>query len=295
MKRNLFGEICRCLVIYSFFFFSFFLFFFWLRQLGLNDLLRVTQLGTVKCLRSHLNSDPPDYRVGTVFTAPPSCSITHRPHIVVFDLADSDTIVPAANEILQYTGYVDILINNAGISYRGTIMDTALEVDKKVMETNYFGPVALTKAILPSMIAKKQGHIVVISSIQGKISIPFRSAYAASKHATQAFFDCLRAEMQQHEIDVTVICPGYIQTNLSLNALTADGSKYGVMDKNTASGRSPAEVAQTVLTAVGKKKKEVMVADMLPCLAVSLRTLSPRLFFYIMAMRAKKERKAKDS
>ncbi|KAM9099868.1 dehydrogenase/reductase SDR family member 7B [Sarcophilus harrisii] len=220
---------------------------------------------------------------------------THRPHIVVFDLADSDTIVPAANEILQYTGYVDILINNAGISYRGTIMDTALEVDKKVMETNYFGPVALTKAILPSMIAKKQGHIVVISSIQGKISIPFRSAYAASKHATQAFFDCLRAEMQQHEIDVTVICPGYIQTNLSLNALTADGSKYGVMDKNTASGRSPAEVAQTVLTAVGKKKKEVMVADMLPCLAVFLRTLSPRLFFYIMAMRAKKERKAKDS
>ncbi|XP_020864106.1 dehydrogenase/reductase SDR family member 7B isoform X5 [Phascolarctos cinereus] len=152
---------------------------------------------------------------------------THKPHVVVFDLADSDTIVPAANEILKYTGHVDILINNAGISYRGTIMDTALEVDKKVMETNYFGPVALTKAILPSMIEKKRGHIVVISSIQGKISIPFRSAYAASKHATQAFFDCLRAEIEQHEIEVTVICPGYIQTNLSLNAITADGSKYG--------------------------------------------------------------------
>ncbi|XP_074060946.1 dehydrogenase/reductase SDR family member 7B isoform X2 [Macrotis lagotis] len=220
---------------------------------------------------------------------------THEPHIVVFDLADSDTIVPAANEILKYTGHVDILINNAGISYRGSIMDTALEVDKKVMETNYFGPVALTKAILPSMIEKKQGHIVVISSIQGKISIPFRSAYAASKHATQAFFDCLRAEVEQHEVEVTVICPGYIQTNLSLNALTADGTKYGVMDKTTVSGRSPAEVAQTVLSAVGKKKKEVMVADLLPVLAIFLRTLSPRLFFYIMALRAKKERKEKSS
>ncbi|XP_007498528.1 dehydrogenase/reductase SDR family member 7B isoform X1 [Monodelphis domestica] len=220
---------------------------------------------------------------------------THRPHAVVFDLAESKTIVPAANEILKYSGHVDILINNAGVSYRGTIMDTALEVDKKVMETNYFGPVALTKAILPSMIEKKQGHIVVISSIQGKISVPFRSAYAASKHATQAFFDCLRAEVEQHDIEVTVISPGYIQTNLSLNALTADGSTYGVMDKNTANGRSPTEVAYAVLTAVGKKKKEVMVADLLPCLAVSLRTLFPRLFFYIMAMRARKERKGKTS
>ncbi|XP_044515773.1 dehydrogenase/reductase SDR family member 7B [Gracilinanus agilis] len=220
---------------------------------------------------------------------------THRPHAVVFDLAESKTIVPAANEILKYNGHVDILINNAGVSYRGTIMDTALEVDKKVMETNYFGPVALTKAILPSMIEKKQGHIVVISSIQGKISVPFRSAYAASKHATQAFFDCLRAEVEQHDIEVTVICPGYIQTNLSLNALTADGSKYGIMDKTTATGRSPTEVAHAVLTAVGKKKKEVMVADLLPCLAISLRTLSPRLFFYFMAMRARKERKGKNS
>uniref|UniRef100_A0A8C9KLD2 Dehydrogenase/reductase SDR family member 7B n=1 Tax=Panthera tigris altaica TaxID=74533 RepID=A0A8C9KLD2_PANTA len=77
------------------------------------------------------------------------------------------------------------------------------------------------------MIKRRQGHIVAISSIQGKISIPFRSAYAASKHATQAFFDCLRAEMEQYEIEVTVISPGYIHTNLSVNAVTADGSKYG--------------------------------------------------------------------
>ncbi|XP_028913906.1 dehydrogenase/reductase SDR family member 7B isoform X4 [Ornithorhynchus anatinus] len=203
---------------------------------------------------------------------------THKPHIVTFDLADSNTVVQAAAEILKCVGYVDILINNAGISYRGTIIDTTVDV-----------------AILPSMIQKRQGHIVVISSIQGKISIPFRSAYAASKHATQAFFDCLRAEMEQYEIDVTVVSPGYIRTNLSLNAVTADGSRYGVMDKTTSEGRNAAEVAQEVLSAVGKKKKEVVVASLIPCLAVYLRTLSPRLFFKFMAGRARAERKSKAS
>ncbi|NP_001380589.1 dehydrogenase/reductase SDR family member 7B isoform 7 [Homo sapiens] len=208
---------------------------------------------------------------------------------------DSGAIVAAAAEILQCFGYVDILVNNAGISYRGTIMDTTVDVDKRVMETNYFGPVALTKALLPSMIKRRQGHIVAISSIQGKMSIPFRSAYAASKHATQAFFDCLRAEMEQYEIEVTVISPGYIHTNLSVNAITADGSRYGVMDTTTAQGRSPVEVAQDVLAAVGKKKKDVILADLLPSLAVYLRTLAPGLFFSLMASRARKERKSKNS
>ncbi|KAM9372680.1 dehydrogenase/reductase SDR family member 7B [Phaethornis superciliosus] len=219
----------------------------------------------------------------------------HKPHTVVFDLSDTKTVLNAAEEILKYLGHVDILINNAGISFRGTVVDTRLDVDKKVMETNYFGPVALTKALLPSMIKRRQGHIVAISSVQGKISIPFRSAYAASKHATQAFFDCLRAEVEQYDIDVTVISPGYIQTNLSLNAVTADGSRYGVMDKNTMEGQTAAEVARVVLSAVGQKKKEVLVAGLTPCLAVYLRNLCPRLFFTLMAARAKKERKAKGS
>ncbi|XP_006908527.1 dehydrogenase/reductase SDR family member 7B isoform X1 [Pteropus alecto] len=220
---------------------------------------------------------------------------THKPYIVTFDLADPGAIVAATAKILQCFGYVDVLINNAGISYRGAIIDTTTDVDKRVMETNYFGPVALTKAILPSMIKRRHGHIVAISSIQGKISIPFRSAYAASKHATQAFFDCLRAEMEQYEIEVTVISPGYIQTNLSLNAITADGSKYGVMDKTTAQGRRPMDVARDVLAIVGKKKKDVILADLLPSLAIYLRTLAPGLFFSLMASRARKEQKSKNS
>uniref|UniRef100_A0A8P0TQA5 Dehydrogenase/reductase SDR family member 7B n=1 Tax=Canis lupus familiaris TaxID=9615 RepID=A0A8P0TQA5_CANLF len=197
-------------------------------------------------------------------TASPATKVqTHKPYMVTFDLADPGAIIAATAEILQCFGYVDVLINNAGISYRGAIVDTTTDVDKKVMETNYFGPVALTKD-------------------------------AASKHATQAFFDCLRAEMEQYEIEVTVISPGYIHTNLSLNAVTADGSTYGVMDKTTAQGRSPVEVARDVLAAVGKKKKDVILADLLPSLAIYLRTLAPGLFFSLMASRARKERKSKN-
>ncbi|XP_004868800.1 dehydrogenase/reductase SDR family member 7B isoform X2 [Heterocephalus glaber] len=249
----------------------------------------------------------------TAFRSPQQ---THKPYTVTFDLTDPRAVMAAGAEILQCFGYVDILINNAGISYRGAIMDTTVDVDKKVMETNYFGPVALTKALLPSMIKRRRGHIVTISSVQGKISIPFRSAYlgqphllsplkaqtqpcqeedAASKHATQAFFDCLRAEMEQDEIKVTVISPGYIRTNLSVNAVTSDGSRYGAMDRNTAQGRSPAEVAQDVLAAVGKKKKDVILADWVPSLAIYLRNLAPGLFFSIMASRARKEQKSKNS
>ncbi|XP_077019447.1 dehydrogenase/reductase SDR family member 7B isoform X2 [Tamandua tetradactyla] len=220
---------------------------------------------------------------------------THSPCMVTFDLTDPSATVAATAEILQCFGCVDILIHNAGVSFRGTIMDTTVDVDRRVMETNYFGPVALTKALLPSMVRRRQGHIVVISSIQGKISIPFRSAYAASKHATQAFFDCLRAEMEQYEIDVTVISPGYIHTNLSVNAITADGSRYGVMDETTAQGQSPEKVARDVMAAVGKKKREVILADLLPLLAIYLRTLAPGLFFSLMASRARKERKTKNA
>ncbi|XP_053550673.1 dehydrogenase/reductase SDR family member 7B isoform X2 [Bombina bombina] len=219
----------------------------------------------------------------------------HKPHKVIFDLSDVNTVASAAEQILHLVGRVDILINNAGISYRGTILDTNVSVDRMVMDTNYFGPVALTKALLPSMIKNRRGHIVAISSVQGKISIPFRSAYAASKHATQAFFDCLRAEMEPHDIDVTVVSPGYIQTNLSVNAVTGDGSKYGVMDKNTAEGRSAQEVARIVLSAVGERRKEVLVAGLVPTLAVYLRALAPKVFFSVMAARARKERKLKEA
>lgn len=218
---------------------------------------------------------------------------THTPSTVTFDLADRHTVDRAAEEILKCYGHVDVLINNAGISFRGNILDTSVSVQRDVMETNYFGPIALTQALLPSMVGRRSGHIVAISSVQGKIAIPYRSAYAASKHATQAYFDCLRAEVERDGIGVSVISPGYIRTNLSLNAVTGDGSKYGVMDKNTATGWDPADVAQAILKAVRHRSKDVVLAAALPTVAVYLRTLWPALFFKLMSSRARKEQKPK--
>ncbi|XP_035988117.1 dehydrogenase/reductase SDR family member 7B isoform X1 [Fundulus heteroclitus] len=219
---------------------------------------------------------------------------TFTPSTVVFDLAKADTVEKAAEEILKCHGHVDVLVNNAGISYRGNILDTHVSVQRGVMETNYFGPIALTQALLPSMVQRRSGHIVVISSVQGKIAIPYRSAYAASKHATQAYFDCLRAEIGHFGIPVTVISPGYIRTNLSVNAVTGDGSKYGVVDKTTASGWDPRDVAGAVLKAVRQKSKDVVLAGPLPTVAIYLRTLWPALFFRLMSSRARKEQKRKD-
>ncbi|XP_029364703.1 dehydrogenase/reductase SDR family member 7B [Echeneis naucrates] len=219
---------------------------------------------------------------------------TYTPRIIIFDLAKTDTVDRAAEEILKCYGQVDVLINNAGISYRGNILDTHLSVQRDVMETNYFGPIALTQALLPSMVHHRRGHIVVISSVQGKIAIPYRSAYAASKHATQAYFDCLRAELGRYGIPVTVVSPGYIQTNLSVNAMTGDGSKYGVLDNTTATGWDPRDVAQAVLRAVRQRRKDVILAGPLPTLAIYLRTLWPTLFFKLMSSRALKEQKLKD-
>ncbi|XP_077358894.1 dehydrogenase/reductase SDR family member 7B isoform X2 [Festucalex cinctus] len=220
---------------------------------------------------------------------------TYIPSTVTFDLSDTHSMDRVAEDILKCYGRVDVLINNAGISYRGNILDTHLSVQRDVMETNYFGPVALTQALLPAMVRQRSGHIVVISSVQGKIAIPYRSAYAASKHATQAYFDCLRAEVERFGIPVTVISPGYIRTNLSVNAVTGDGSKYGVVDVTTATGRDPRHVAQAVLKAVRHKSKDVVLAGPLPTLAIYLRTLWPALFFKLMSSRARKEHKPKNT
>ncbi|XP_055597333.1 dehydrogenase/reductase SDR family protein 7-like [Uranotaenia lowii] len=214
--------------------------------------------------------------------------VTHSPVVIPLDLSDIQSINDKVKEILEIHGQIDILINNAGISVRSDCLSTTLDVDIKVMLINYFGTVALTKACLPSMIQRKDGRIVCISSIQGKLSIPFRSAYSASKHALQAFCDSLRAELAEHDVKVTVISPGYIKTALSLNALTGSGVQYGKMDETTATGASPDVVAKRILKAILRDEEDVTITGMAPKLAYWIRHISPPLYFWIMARRARK-------
>lgn len=138
------------------------------------------------------------------------------------------------------------------------------------------------------MIKQKSGHIISISSIQGLVALPERSAYSASKHALQAFSDSLRAEVAKHNIDVTIISPGYIKTQLSMNALTGSGVAHGKMDVTTENGYTPDYVAEEIIRAVVQKKKEVIVSTFLPRIAIFLRKYMPRLYFYVMACRARR-------
>ncbi|XP_033100700.1 dehydrogenase/reductase SDR family protein 7-like [Anneissia japonica] len=219
---------------------------------------------------------------------------THIPIVITLDLEDTDDLPARAIEMLECYGRVDVLINNGGISYRGVARETDIDIDRKVMNINYFGAVALTKALLSSMVYEGSGHIVAVSSIQGRMAIPFRSAYTASKFALQAFCDSLRAEVADSNIAVTVISPSYINTNLSLNAVCSDGSRHGVMDSTTASGMSTEYIAKRILWAVATKEKDVILGPIDHKIAVHLRNLWPSLYFWIMKLRAKKGSKGED-
>jgi short-subunit dehydrogenase len=145
------------------------------------------------------------------------------------------------------------------------------------MDVNYLGTVALTKALLPHFIEKNNGHFVVITSIVGKIGTPLRSSYAASKHALHGFFDSLRAEVYQNNIKITLACPGFVQTNVSINALTANGTPQNKMDSATKNGLTPEVFAKKLLKAVRQEKQEVYIGGFKEKLAVYVKRFFPKL------------------
>jgi dehydrogenase/reductase SDR family protein 7B len=215
--------------------------------------------------------------------------------VLPLDLAklahDAQLADAAVAAVVERFGHVDVLVHNGGISMRGAVVDTALEVDRRLMDVNYFGAVALTKAVLPLMLARKSGSILAVSSVQGKLPIAFRSSYTASKHALHAWMMSLRHEVREHkDINVGVLSPGYVNTNLSLNALRADGATYGRMDASTARGYAPEFVARMVYAALQQRLPDVVLADVTARVGIMLYAIAPQLLDRIMVSRTRKER-----
>ena len=210
-----------------------------------------------------------------------SCTFPEDIRILPLDLADSSDFDQKVVIALSFFGKVDILLHNGGISQRSLIKDTQLEVDRKLMEVNYFGTVALTKALLPYFIERKKGQFGVVTSLVGKFGSPYRSSYAGAKHALHGFFDTLRAEHHQDGISVTLICPGFIRTQVSINAVTGDGSPLGEMDQAQDQGMSPEACAEGIFKALVKKKEEVYIGGK-ETLAVYLKRFLPGLFSKIL-------------
>ena len=197
--------------------------------------------------------------------------------ILPLDLEDFNSFETTVTKALSFFGSIDILVNNGGISQRSLVKETTLAVDQKIMNINYLGTVALTKAVLPYFIEQQAGHFVVTTSIVGKIGTPLRSSYAASKHALHGFFDSLRAEHHKDAIAVTLVCPGFVTTNISKNALTGDGSLQQKMDEATQNGLSPTRFARLMAKAILKQKEEVYIAGAKEKLGVYAKRFFPKI------------------
>ncbi|HZH71242.1 MAG TPA: SDR family oxidoreductase [Mariniphaga sp.] len=179
--------------------------------------------------------------------------------ILQYDLSNLENIGNLTNEAIAAFGKIDTAFLNAGISQRSKTLDTSFKVDEKIMAVNFFAPVKITKHLLPSMIENGGGTIAVTSSISGKFGFPLRSAYASSKFAVYGFFETVHAEYYNENIRVVMVCPGRIKTNISYNALEADGTKHAKMDEGQNTGMSAEKAADKIVKAINNRKPEILV------------------------------------
>lgn len=204
-----------------------------------------------------------------------------RCFLVSCDVTRQSDVDSAADKVKQLVDRVDILINNAGVSQRSYALETAISVDRSLFEVNFFGAVAVTKSILPWMIGKGGGHVVVISSMAGKYGFRMRSSYSASKHALHGFFETLRAELHDKHVKVTMICPGRIKTDISVNSLTGDGKSYGIMDKGQANGVPVEKCARIIIRAIENERKEVFIGGA-ELFLFAVKRICPPLYYWIV-------------
>lgn len=198
----------------------------------------------------------------------------------LFDLTKADEINQVVDEVIKEFGTVDILINNGGISQRSLAYETPVDLDRKIMEIDYFGAITLTKSLLPHMIKNGSGNIAVTSSISGKFGFPLRSAYSAAKHALHGFYETLGFELKEKNIYVTIVCPGRVKTNISLHALKADGTPHNQMDSGQNLGIPVEECAKKYMNAIHRNKREVYIGGK-EIMMVYFKRYLPGIFYKI--------------
>lgn len=219
--------------------------------------------------------------VGKLQEVKNSCSGKGQKYVLPIDLANYTEMKSAVEKAYAITDKIDILINNGGVSQRSFALETDIEVTKRLMDVNFMGTVALTMEVVPAMVASGSGQLVVVSSVVGKYGSPYRSSYSASKHALHGFFDSLRLEVENKGIQVTIICPGFVSTNISYNALIGDGSYLNTMDEKSQNGLSPEDFARKAVKAIDGKKREVYIGK-IEVLGVYLKRYFPALFRYVI-------------
>lgn len=201
--------------------------------------------------------------------------------ILPLDLADTRMASAWAAQVMNKFGRIDLLINNGGFSQRSAATATDEQVERQLMEVNYFSAVALSKAVLPYMLRQKSGYLVVLSSIAGKFGFYLRSSYSAAKHALHGYFESLRLETEKQGIKTLIVCPGKVKTEISLHAKQGDGASHNKMDESHVNAMGAEECAMQIIRAIEQEKEEVLIGGK-ELMAVSLKRFFPRLFARII-------------
>ncbi|KAJ3601744.1 hypothetical protein NHX12_032711 [Muraenolepis orangiensis] len=215
-------------------------------------------------------------------------TLTFLPKLVMLDFSDMDSMPEVVAEVLECYGCLDVLILNSSLKVKAPAHSVSLETDKLVMDNNFFGPVTLAKGVLPSMISRRTGHLLLVNSIQGKLTVPFRTTYAASKHAVQAFFDCLRPEVQEYGITVSTLSHTFICSTATQQPISSKPF-WSFLYSQKPLGVTPDEAVGEIVKTVNDKRKEVLIAPSLPKVAIYARSFFPNLFFAVMAAGVKNE------
>lgn len=203
--------------------------------------------------------------------------------VLPMDLTKHASFPDIVNTAISWKGHIDILINNGGVSQRSLSLETTLDVEKRIFDVNYFGTVELTRLVAGHMVLRKSGHINVVSSVLGKIAVTGRATYCSTKHALHGYFDALRAELHEHGVGVSVVCPGYIKTNVSINAVTSDGSSHSKMDKPQQKGM-PADIfAVKMLRRISRGRNEFYIGG-IEVLSIYLMRWMPWLVFRVQRL-----------
>ncbi|HKX89055.1 MAG TPA: SDR family NAD(P)-dependent oxidoreductase [Sphingopyxis sp.] len=199
--------------------------------------------------------------------------------VLPFEATDYDALPAIAGQAWGWQGRVDGLVNNAGISQRSLAVETGFAVYQQIIGVDLLAPIALTQQLLPRMIGAGGGQIIAISSVAGIAGVPLRSAYSAAKHGVIGYHDAVRAENEHLGLKVLVVAPGSVRTNVSRNALNADGSVRGESDAAIDNGLSPDDAAAQMLAAVDAGTRELVVAEGVEAAIADLRRSDPDALF----------------
>ncbi len=187
----------------------------------------------------------------------------------------------AIQATLDTFGKLDGLIHNAGYGMRALAAEANVQVYRELMEVNFFSMLLFYQQALPH-IEKTQGHIVAVSSMMGRYSTQERSGYNASKHALQGFMDCIRLETMDKGIHVMVVSPGFVKTTGTMNALMADGTRYGKVDEALDAGIPVEKAAEMILSGIQKRKRDVYPAGRKEMIGLMLSKWAPGLLDRIL-------------